>query len=160
VREVNKKVLVIVLALAAAMLALPISVVSATKPIPVEGTFFPTGIPSIEMRQAGNSDNIIFDVSGPQTWTGSIVGSGSGEGRWVVHKASDPDSGHATTRNVLTLDVVFDGKAGTLTIIGDQGNWRIISGTGELANLRGQGTTFVIVDMLLMGYEGQVHFDP
>jgi hypothetical protein len=37
----------------------------------------------------------------------------------------------------------------------DFGQWTIVSGTGELANLRGQGVSYTDGT-----YDGQVHFDP
>lgn len=161
----NKKIFVIAVALmAVAMLAVPISAVYATKPMPVEGTFFPAGLGTIVTSQPGNSDNLLFNISdAPQTWTGSFDGSAVAQVLWNVHKSSDEDAPgfHLTGRSAFTLDVVYDGKEGTLTIKGAQGHWRIISGTGDLANLRGQGTIYGInPDIMLFGYEGQVHFDP
>jgi hypothetical protein len=40
------------------------------------------------------------------------------------------------------------------------GHWRILKGTGELANLHGQGTWAAVTPPLVYSYEGQVHFDP
>ena len=39
------------------------------------------------------------------------------------------------------------------------GTWVIISGTGELANLHGQGTWWNL-GLGQFEYEGQIHFDP
>jgi hypothetical protein len=117
---------------------------------------------TFETRKPGKSDNLIVDIEGPQTWTGSFVGSCVIECRWIVHKESDPEApgNDLSNRCFFTLDVEYAGKSGTLIIKGAEGHWRIISGTGELANLRGQGTITVIdAEIMLMGYEGKVHFD-
>ena len=97
-------------------------------------------------------------------WTGSFAGPAVSNGLWIIHKAGDPEAPgyHLTAvQNTFELDVVYDGKEGTLLLKGAVGNWRIISGTIELTNLRGQGKISVInVDLMIFGYEGQVHFEP
>ena len=163
-RRLKKKIFGILFGLlVVAMLALPISAVYATKPIPVAGTFFPTGMASMVTRTPGNSDNLILEFEGSQTWMGSFVGSAVTECNWIVHKESDPEApgNDLSNRCLFTLDVEYDGKSGTLIIKGAEGHWRIVSGTGDLANLRGQGTISVInAELMIMGYEGQVHFNP
>jgi hypothetical protein len=159
----NKKVLV--LALAVAMLALPLSAVSATKPMPVAGQFFPTAEPGLSPSFAGKSANNFLTITeGYQMWTGSFEGTANSHALWIIHKAGDPEAPgwHITVaRAVFELDIVFDGKEGTLTLKAESGNWRIMSGTGELANLRGQGKLTVInAELMMFGYEGQVHFEP
>ena len=151
--------------MAVAMLAVLISAVSATKPMPVSGTFFPTGDPGLSPRFAGKSaNNFLSIIDGTQMWTGSFAGPAVSNGLWIIHKAGDPEAPgyHLTAvQNTFELDVVYDGKEGTLLLKGAVGNWRIISGTIELTNLRGQGKISVInVDMMIFGYEGQVHFEP
>jgi hypothetical protein len=160
----NKKVLVIaVVLMAVAMLAVPISAVYATKPMLVQGTILPAGAPTVVQSQPGKSDNLVLEISNTMTWMGSFVGSSATQVHWNVIKYGDEKAPghHVSGKSLWILDAVFDGKEGTLTIKGDQGIWRIISGTGELANLRGQGI-FEIINptILLMSYEGQVHFDP
>ncbi len=157
----NKKIMVI--ALAVAMLAVPISAVYARKPMLVAGTMSPAGMPTIVTSQPGKSDNLVLEISNSMAWVGSFVGSSTAQVHWNVIKSSDEEAPghHMSGKSVWILDAVYDGKEGTLIIKGDQGIWRIISGTGELANLRGQGTFSIInPDIMLMGYEGQVHFDP
>jgi hypothetical protein len=158
----NRKVLVIAVALmAVAMLAVPISAVYATKPTHVEGTFVPTPGSTYVTRQA--DDNFIVEIEGPHAWTGSFEGTSYSEGRWVWHKFfdSDPENDFLRVHVVYTLNVEYDDLTGTLTILATGGTWTIISGTGDLANLHGQGTTYAIdPSIFLMGYEGQVHFDP
>ena len=160
----NRKVLVIAVALmAVAMLAVPISAVNATKSAPVAGEFVPTEGTTYVMRRAGSSGNLIVELEGPHAWTGSFEGTDNSEGRWVWHNFfdSDPMNDFLSVSVTCTLDVEYNGLTGTLTIKIDNGNWRIISGTGALANLHGQGTTYDIEpSIFLMGYEGQVHFDP
>ena len=167
----NRKVLVIAVALmAVAMLAVPMSAVYATKPMPVSGTFmvFPDG--DLIIRQAGNSHNTIWILSGTTVmWTGDIEGIASYESRWVAHSHDDPEKFGINTRTLYTIEATVDEKCGTLYIeaiaLGPSGphKWVIIGGTGELANLHGQGTfrddttTPYPFDYL---YSGQVHFDP
>jgi hypothetical protein len=163
--KMNKKMFGVFVSLfVVAMLALPMSAVYAIKPMLVQGTFFPAGMGTIVTSQPGNSDNLVYEISdAPQTWTGSFAGSAVTQIHWNIIKESDEDAPghHLSGKSVFTLDVVYDGKEGTLTIKGDHSNWRIISGTGELANLRGEGKITVInMDLLIFGYEGQVHFDP
>jgi hypothetical protein len=58
------------------------------------------------------------------------------------------------------------GKTGTITFLldgktGEGGTWVIIGGTGDLANLRGQGKyTPSATSTYINIYEGQIHFDP
>jgi hypothetical protein len=161
----NKKILGVFVSLfVVAMLTLPMSTVYATKPMFVQGTMSPAGVPTIVTSTPGNSDNTVVDISdAPQTWTGSFVGSAVAQIHWNVHKSSDEGAPgyHVSGKSSYTLDVVYDGKEGTLTIKAAQAHWRIISGTGELANLRGTGTfEFINLDIMLLSYEGQVHFDP
>ncbi|TRO52723.1 hypothetical protein E2P63_03145 [Candidatus Bathyarchaeota archaeon] len=161
----KKKILGVFVSLfVVAMLALPMSIIYAKKPMPVQGTFFPAGAPTVVTSQPGNSDNLVVDISdGPQMWTGSFVGSAVSSVHWNIIKSSDEEAPghHVSGKSTFTLDVVYDDKEGTLTIKGDHSNWRIISGTGDLANLRGHGTFYQIdITIMLMGYEGEVHFDP
>lgn len=170
----NKKVLVIVLALAAALLALPMSAAYATKPMPVSGMFMLTDTGSTPpiIRQAGESDNQIWVLSGATfVWTGDIEGTCSWEGRWVMHNFGDPEKQRTNTQGHYTIEATVDGEEGTLYIEARATggarprphNWVIIGGTGELANLHGRGT---FVDNLATPnpfdylYSGQVHFDP
>lgn len=159
--ELERKILAAVAALMAlAILAVPISAVYATKPTPVAGELFPTPGSTYVMRPAGDSDNLFVEISGPHVWTGSFEGTSWSEGRWNVHRVGTPERWMVICVT-FTLDVEYDGLTGTLTIKMDRGNWRIISGTGDLANLRGQGTTYTIdPSIFLTGYEGQVHFEP
>ena len=159
----KKKILGVFVSLfVVAMLAVPMSTVYATKSIAVSGTFFPTAEPGLSPRFAGKSaNNFLSIIDGPQMWTGSFTGTTVVNGLWIIHKADNPEAPgyHLTAvQNVFELNVVYDGKTGTLTIRSDHSNWRILSGTGELTNLRGQGK--VSLETMPYTYTGQVHFDP
>jgi hypothetical protein len=165
VREVNSKVLV--LALAMVMLALPMSAVSASKPIHVEGTIELISAVPMDVRASGNSDNLIITMGITEQWYGSIEGvSEPFEAIWVTHNWVDPMGGPDTWFNVhekFTFDTVtILGRSGSLTmelnIQGATGHWVILSGTGELAGLHGKGTGSLLT--LPYSYSGQVHFDP
>jgi hypothetical protein len=121
---------------------------------------------SSTVRQAGNSDNTIMVLSGGIfVWTGGIAGPCSWEGRWVIHSLGDPLKEATNTVGYYTIEATVDGKQGTLVIEAKANtnsphhpNWVIISGTGELANLHGQGT--FTGSFPVWNYVGQVHFDP
>jgi hypothetical protein len=140
-----------------AMLTLPMSVVFAKdnpKFMEVSGEIISLGGATIELTPAGNSDNVKMIITGHSfQWTGSFEGISIADGRWILHKD------HRSPWNIHTLQAEIDGKSGTLIIKIAGHNWRIISGTGDLANLHGQGTTWRI-EGPVFGYEGQAHFDP
>lgn len=76
---------------------------------------------------------------------------------------------YAFYRGNVTFTGTVHGKSGTLEILfigtspGElddwNGTWRILSGTGELANLHGKGV-FWANGLMDVHYEGQIHFDP
>jgi hypothetical protein len=161
----KKKVLVVALALA--MLALPMSAVSATKPdkfVEVGGEVLAMGPPSMEIMPAGKSDNLIMDVLVTHMWEGGISGTGTVEVQWIMHNSDDPENTWVNVLGLITLTGEVAGLPGTVTIkfssvSNTKGHWRIIGGTGELANVQGQGTLTPISQMLIE-YEGVVHFNP
>jgi hypothetical protein len=168
-RKALKKVLV---ALLLVLLVLP-AVVHAGPPSDVEGDF--VYVPTVlSLRQAG--DNLFMEAMATATWTGAFAGT-STEDEYVVVL-------HGTTGVFGTPDFAFEkgfywdivtltgevqGRAGTIDILfvgkspGDladwTGTWRIISGTGELANLHGNGVFWNNAPMDIH-YEGQIHFEP
>ena len=93
-------------------------------------------------------------------WDGTFVGElrhAIGGGRAVKADFVGSVDGREGTLEMLIL------KAwGDPTIPGFHGKWVILSGEGELENLRGQGTFFFdSYNPLPAGpYEGQIHFDP
>ena len=160
----NKKILAVFgVLIVLTMLTLPMSVVFAKdnpKFIDVNGQIIIWGGGDLVFTPAGQSGNQILVVSGNAVeWTGTLAGTGSADGHFLLHK-----DGLATARNIHTLEAEVEGKSGTLTIISVQakmyGQWRILSGTGDLANLHGHGTVSIMTPPVLYSYTGQVHFDP
>jgi hypothetical protein len=160
---VNKKVLgIAVFLLTVAMLATPcIGMAHETPPTAISGTFRPAGAPSIVINTAGNSDNQFWDLAAPMAWAGGISGACTYVGH--LHLKSGII---VTSNDVWTLAAIVDGKSGALTIRGvrspsGEGHWVIISGTGDLANLHGEGTySQPNTGAPVYAYTGQVHFDP
>ena len=140
-----------------AMLALSAVGVYATTPITVIGTITVNADYDLPQRQAGKSDNVFYTFMGTQDWAGAIVGTCVHEGH---AKKSSTMMGTYTFESA-TVTVGSVSKTGGLVIGGWQsdGLWRIISGTGELSNLHGQGTGENIGDSK-WSYTGQLHFDP
>jgi hypothetical protein len=76
---------------------------------------------------------------------------------------------YAFYKGNVTFTGSVDGKTGTLELlfrgtspgaVDDwNGTWRILSGTGELANLHGNGV-FWANGLMDVHYEGQIHFAP
>ena len=154
----GKKILgVFVSLLAVAMLTLPMSMVYAKnnpKFIDVSGQIQILGGGILDFRPVGNSVNQILTVTGNSVkWTGSFEDSISiADGRFVIPKD--------TCLNIHTMQAEFMDLSGTLTIISTYKSWRIISGTGDFANLHGQGKVWAIAAPVLWGYSGTIHFDP
>ena len=160
----NKKVLVIGLVLAFAMLTLPISAVLADSPmIEVSGTITSGGASSI-VKQAG--ENTFISITTASTWAGGISGSTTGYQTWIAHKVSPlpPDFVNINAEIFFTTATV-DGKTGTMTIelnmisypthqSDNHGTWRIKDATGELIGLHGEGAWLSAPNR----YEGKVHF--
>lgn len=103
-------------------------------------------------------------------WTGTFEGKSTEDGKVVIHC-----SGAWSFKGIVSFDGEVNGKSGTLTMraVGTRpdaltdwtGTWVIISGTGDLANLHGQGTWWgpgapapgVWGDIY---YSGEIHFEP
>jgi hypothetical protein len=144
--------------------------VHATPPT-LGGGWFDQLIPEegMEMRFAG--DNIIIHV-----WGGGGTLYGFMEGVWihdewqVVHLADgivtvngvwDTPEGVTVNGAEGTVHVRYGGTVDMATGV-FQGRWVIISGTGDLVNLSGQGTVLFdpAIDPLYAWYTGKYHFDP
>jgi hypothetical protein len=168
---VSRKVLVFFIVLMTiATLAIPLA--NATPPTSVSGTititnFVPLGLPSFK----GKSGNEILTGMMSVTWAGDIGGDTTYEAVMMLHKVL-PIEGPDTTINVHETiffpSVTVLGKSGSLTLQvnanlaahgRDEFSWTILSGTGELVNLKGQGI-YYLVSTPVYNYEGQVHFDP
>ncbi|MDX1813155.1 MAG: hypothetical protein R3319_00010 [Candidatus Bathyarchaeia archaeon] len=162
----NRKILLTVLPFFIVLLVTPYVGMAYAKPsTTVSGTIMLTSVVPLEGRPAGKSDNIIFLFDITEDWSGDIAGTGTTESTWVTHNFVAPMGGPDTWFNVyekLILDATVLGESGTLTmeliIVGTEGRWTILGGTGGLANLRGHGTATLTT--IPYSYTGQVHFDP
>jgi len=134
--------------------------VYASPPSPVSGTFTETSSTTTDFKEAGG--NTFITETGIFELGGDVSGSCVQDVRILTH-----GSGQITAQGVATCDVTIDGKSGTMVLrtvlTGDaatgtgEGHFTIVSGTGGLENLHGQGT----FQGLASGtYEGQIHFDP
>jgi hypothetical protein len=162
----NKKVLGIIIALmAVTTLSTTISVVFATKPTHVEGTWkIDTG--TVYKDPAGNSDTLIETHEDTITLVGGIEGTGDYDRRLVFHKYTPAPPWQVTQQGIITIEAKVDEKEGLLYIktvansmTSPDGEWTIIGGTDGLVNLHGQGK-FSHTSPITFGYVGQVHFDP
>ena len=150
--------------LAVLLSTLFIPVVQATPPTTVGGTWTYT-IDFSTWRQRAAGGNTFVSVTEYGTWTGYFSGTSKMDVSGVFHS-----NGYLNFQGVIYFDGSVLGKAGTLVIrytgkvteggVGEIiSQWVIISGTGGLANLRGQGT-FSGVGATNLLYSGQVHFKP
>ena len=161
----NKKILsVFISLLAVAMLTVPMFMVYAKndKFIEVTGEYslLYNGVNEVK-RPDGN--RIWSQTDCTTMWTGGIEAEGLCDFTIIFFKPvlQHNQVGHST---VFTLtDPTIDGvtyEGCELTIGGCYGGWRILGGTGDLANVHGQGTKWAGSDILTMEYEGVIHFDP
>jgi hypothetical protein len=164
----NKRIALVGLfcVLIAIMLFSPISSVSAendefkevTGDIPI--LFNPA---SVDFIHRGKSNTETWSYQFDAQWFGGIEGSGYVIGWWTVSKMNTLEWKIVPIEVVTLTDPTIDGQAysGDLVIGGSTTNWRIIGGTGELANVHGQGKKLIDeVDPFLIHYEGLVHFEP
>ena len=113
-------------------------------------------------RQAGC--NTFLTITEDGQWDGTLQGN-STESAQIVRHCEGHISYDAT---VIFEDVIVDGKPGglVLSVVGKRpdltsdwaGKWVIVSGTGELSNLHGQGDWFGPGGGNA-GYAGQYHFE-
>jgi hypothetical protein len=166
-----KKVVLTLFAVCMILLVASLSVY-AGPPVDVAGDF--VYVPAIVgLRQAG--DNLFMDATDTASWTGAFEGTSTEEYVAVLHGSTGvfgtPDFAFEKGfyKGTVTFTGEVDGRAGTLEILfvgkspGDlsdwTGTWRIIRGTGELANLHGNGV-FCNNAPMDIHYEGRVHFAP
>jgi hypothetical protein len=172
VKRLKKKILgVFVSLLAVVILALPMSMVYAKndtndKFTPVSGVLYLFYDGTNEYLLP--DDNFIWSQPDCTTmWTGGIVASGTCDFTLIFIKpvwdgSTVVDYQTSVVHEVYTLtNPIIDGTpyTGELTIGGSNDNWRILGGTGELANVHGQGKKWG-VDIFTIGYDGWIHFDP
>ena len=161
----NRKILLIVLALAVVLLATPyVGMAHATRPTPVSGDIELVSAFPLSMEPVGKSDNQIWIMALTEHWTGGIDAVGTTEATWMWHKFGGSEiilNIHEKLSFQATM-ILGDGKSGTFTlelnIEAPNGHWTILSGTGDLANLRGHGELSLATQPY--SYTGEVHFDP
>ena len=146
------------------MLATPLAV--AKQPTFVSGGQMIMGYVPVDDVPKGNSDNHVSTAMLTVAWDGDIEGVATYEGILMIHSI-DPVAINIHEK-IYFEDVTVLGKSGSLTLqvcanLGrgvDAGfRWTIIDGTGELTNLHGHGT-YWLVEAPFYDYEGEVHFDP
>lgn len=138
--QIVRRLLLTLMMVSAALL--PTVSAQASAPVDGSGTFAFLGPPTIlEVRQADG--NLFITQVVPIDNTGTLNGPSIFEATFIIH----PD-GTLTAQGIETFTGTVDGVPGTLvfqaTATGNgtslRGNFVIVSGTGGLANLRGQGT--------------------
>ena len=117
------------------LISVAIVPVHATRPAPVAGSF--------EIIVPRTDGCEILHVYG--YFEGTLAECVRGAGGSSVGYFEGTAGGHEGT---LVFNLVSFGHT-------DFGQWTILEGTGELANLRGQGLSYTDGT-----YEGQTHFDP
>jgi hypothetical protein len=181
-----KKMLVAVVTVVVLLSVLPISA-SAHPPTPVEGVW--EYLPYIKVEndsgecvkpEEGDTGPLCVKVAGGnqflQTyedgwWAGDFEGTSEDHGKVTIHR-----SGRWNFKALVYFEGAANGTPGTLkmSVVGGrpdvsadwQGQWVILSGTGELETLRGQGTWWgpgwlEIPNVPgIIHYDGQVHFAP
>ena len=176
VKKKAKALSAIFIALAAALLlSMSMSVAYATQPTQVTWTSVTVGLSVQGGNVAGESDNRFLTLSITSVFTGDIAGIMTSDSRWIIHNwvTGVPLLQQPGPVNIHAVDYIsttFQGKSGTLAILvnhvyypslgSSEGTWVIISGTGELANLHGHGTTSNPPGPGPTTWTGQVHFDP
>jgi hypothetical protein len=156
--------LTLLLAAGAALVA--VQPVAASTPISVAGTFFfvAAPVPSDFRTAGGNTFVALFFPAG--VLTGDITGTFTERLNVVIHPdGSQNVKGNATCTCTVagrTGTLVFDNIAGTTNTSGVSEAHFVLSGSGGLAGLHGQGTA--IVSPTPQGpfgvYTAQYSFDP
>jgi len=143
--------------------------VSAGPPENAEGLW--QYIPSIENARVADG-NTFLDTSEVGQWTGTFSGVSTEKGKVVRHS-----SGHVSFKGAVSFIGKVGDKSGTLEMLAVgskpdlssewEGTWVIISGTGDLATLHGQGTWwgpgYSSANPSKWGdiyYSGEIHFEP
>jgi hypothetical protein len=176
----NRKVLgLFVTLLAVAILALPMSTVSADKPEKfVSMTFYgyPSGDYTIEERYAGDNHILIWKdtdwsycegyipIGDPPTFFMPVNSFAEGEygGLWILHGASSSINAHAmNVRGVYEMVVTdWEGQDGSLVVLQIGNKLKIISGEVGGRKVHGYGTSEEVIFMMLYKYDFTMHFDP
>jgi Protein of unknown function (DUF3224) len=134
----------------------------AAPPTSASGTFSPSALPTnVVMRSAG--PNTIITETTTDVLSGTLSGTSVFQERIVVRA-----DGSFTQHDVQTFTGTVNGVAGTSTSVlafsGDatsfHGHFVFVSGTGGLANLRGQGTFEGSTTTGVGTYTGQIKMHP
>jgi len=160
------------LALVLTLVLVPAVITHATPPTSASGRWGYTPWINFEsMRVAGG--NTFFEAyteTPPDEWTGTFVGTSEDVYNVAIHS-----TGAWYCNGVVSFEGKVNGVEGTLVIwfLGKKpdmfadwsGKWVILSGTGDLANLRGQGTWWgpgapEVGQKGYVDYSGKIHFDP
>ncbi len=157
------------------LFAMSMSVTTAAKPMEVTWTSMATGLSIQDAKMAGESDNVFLELTLTAMCTGDIAGTYTSDSRWIINNWAMgvpllQQPGPVYVHAVDYFSATFEDKSGTIAILvnhvyypslsSSEGTWVILGGTGELANLHGQGTTFDPPGPSLTTWTGQVHFDP
>jgi len=158
----SKKLSALIICIVALLPMLLIPAAYATPSEPASGTWAYTVTHIEDTKVAGGNTFRYGEEIG--TWTGTFVGTSFDYFELVVHP-----SGFVTCQGQINFEGTVNGdKSGTMVIlfVGKKnleinlwsGKWVILSGTGDLANLRGKGTWEG--PSFNLDYSGQIHFDP
>ena len=164
----NKKWFLLIMGLLFVGMLASASPVAAGPPETAQGYFY--HMPEfVDIRFAGR--NAFMDITDVATWTGTFEGTSTMEA--IVSLYGPEDTDPALVKGVYDFEGEVWGKSGTLQIllvawwhpeVEWHGYWKIIGGTGELANLRGQGTTSGLDpgfgNVAENEYSGKIHFEP
>jgi hypothetical protein len=156
------------------ILGTSVSLAQGTPSTDVSGKFKATPISgSTIIRDAGTNLFIYREANG--LWTGGISGTTHGHQNIISHGWNGLQPPASTIEwstlkiEIFMASALVDGKTGSLTlqIVGkgyadgtNIGTWKIMSGTGDLENLHGQGSWWKAPTDLESSYGGQIHFDP
>ena len=151
-----KKIIMLFL-IPAVLLLLPVA--HATTPTGVSGSFNVTGATTTSTRMADGTTIVT------QTLTFSITGGFKGAGSESARTVTD-STGFSTSHARFTFTGTISGRTGTATFVvvstGQgttvMGTFTVVSGTGDLADLHGQGT--FQATGAVGTYSAQIHFDP
>ena len=159
------------LALVLTLVLVPAVITHATPPTIASGIWYYTPwIASTRFADGNMFMEAYTDLPDPDRWEGTFDGISVDEYKGVIHS-----TGAWNAMGVALFDGFVGDREGTLVIwfVGKKqdmladwsGTWVILSGTGELANLRGQGTWWGpgAPDVGIEGsveYSGKIHFDP
>ncbi len=141
-----------------------LQIAAAIPPTPATGTVTVVGFTFTDVRNA--KDNTIIDFTQNTNSIGTFAGTTEDVGTIILQPSGDFNF---KIRSTFTGTV--DGKSGTLVfeVVGKgeggipggtvRSHFVILSGTGDLANLHGQGN-LEGTSGVNATYSGQIHFDP